>query len=49
MPGDDDVVVDGYAKQPTNLGHLLGHLDISLGWRGVARRVIVHEDAAGGV
>ena len=49
IPGDDDVVMDSDTKQPTKLGHLLGHVDISPGRRGVAGGMIVDEDAAGGV
>jgi hypothetical protein len=46
---DDHVIVDSDAKQVANLDHLLGHVDIGPGWRGVAGRVVVDENAAGGV
>jgi hypothetical protein len=49
IPGDDDVVMDGDAKQLANLDDLLGHIDIGTGWRCVAGRVVVDENAAGGV
>ena len=49
IPGDDHVVVDSDTKQLANLVNLLGHVDIGPGWRGVAGRVVVDEDAAGGV
>ena len=49
IPCNDDMVVDSDTKQPANLDDLLGHVDIGPGWRGVARRVIVDEHAAGGV
>jgi hypothetical protein len=47
--GDDDVVMDSDAKQLANLVNLLGHVDIGPGRRGVAGRMIVNEDAAGGM
>jgi hypothetical protein len=37
-----------YRQRPTRL-HLLGHVDIGPGWRCVAGRVVVDENAAGGV
>ena len=46
IPRDDHMVVDSDTKRHTNLDDLLVHLDIGPGWRGFARRVIVHEDAA---
>jgi hypothetical protein len=49
IPRNDHMVVDGDTKQPTNLDDLLGHVDIRPGWRGIARRVVVDEDATGGV
>ena len=49
IPGDDDVVMDSDAKQLANLVNLLGHVDIGPRWRGVAGRMVVDEDAAGGV
>ena len=49
IPGDDDVVMDSDTKQPTNLGDLLGHVDVGPGRGGVAGRMVVDEDAAGGV
>jgi hypothetical protein len=49
LPGDDDVVMDSDAKEPANLGNLLGHVGIGTGRRGVARRVVVDEHTAGGV
>jgi hypothetical protein len=49
IPCDDHMVVDGNTKEPAHLDNLLGHVDIGAGWRRVARRMIVDEDAAGGV
>ena len=49
VPADDHVIVDSNAKQVANLDHLLGHVDIGPGWRCVAGRVVVDENAAGGV
>ena len=49
IPCDDHMVVDSDAKQPANFSHLFGHIDIGPGWRGVAGRVIVDEDTAGGM
>jgi hypothetical protein len=43
VPADDHVVVDSDAKQVANLDHLLGHLDIGPGWRGVAGRMVVEQ------
>src|SRR3984893_12151569 len=49
IPRDDHMVGDSDSKEPANLDDLLGHVDIGTGWRGVARWVIVDEEAAGGV
>jgi hypothetical protein len=49
IPGDDDVVMDSDAKQLADLVNLFGHIDIGPGWRSIAGRMVVDEDAAGGV
>jgi hypothetical protein len=49
IPADDHMVVDGDAKQVANFDDLLGHVDVGTGRGGVAGRVVVDEDAAGGV
>jgi hypothetical protein len=49
IPGDDDVVMDSNAEQLANLVNLLGHVDVGLGRGGVAGRMVVDEDAAGGL
>jgi hypothetical protein len=49
IPCDDHMVVDSDTKEPAHLDDLLGHVDIGTRWRGIAGRVIVDEDAAGGV
>src|ERR1700730_9894270 len=49
IPRNDHMVMDSNTKQVANFCHLFGHIDIGPGWRGVARRVVVDEDAAGGV
>src|ERR1700730_13694207 len=49
LPGDDDVVMDSNAEQLANLDDLLAHIDVGPRWRGVARGVVVDENAAGGM
>src|SRR4029077_14965887 len=49
IPGDDDVVTDSDAEQLANLVNLLGHVDVGPGRGGVAGRMVVDEDAAGGL
>ena len=41
---DDDVVVHGDAELGGGLLDLAGHLDVGLGGRGIAGRVVVHQD-----
>jgi hypothetical protein len=40
---DDDVVVHGNAKRCGDIDDRFRHPDIGLRWRGIARRVIVHQ------
>ena len=43
--GDHDVIVDRDAELGGGLLDLVGHLDVGLGRRGVARGVVVHQVA----
>src|SRR5580692_9893966 len=43
----DDVVVHGDAERLRDIDDRFRHLDIGLRWRGIAGRVIVHQDDRG--
>ena len=46
---DDQVVMQHDAKHPGGILDLGGHVDIGLGRRGVARRMVVHQDQRRGI